>query len=73
MSDNEVKQENVENKDNQQSQPQQDSQSVDSETKFIELKKYIDVRINEIISNISKADKVEDKQSETTTDKEIEW
>lgn len=52
-------------------QPQQ--QTASNETNLIELKKYIDIRLDEIVSKLSKADNVDEKVETVETRKEIEW
>lgn len=54
-------------KEEQQNNNEQTNNNANNETAFIELKKYIDVRIDEIINRFNKADNPEEK-----VDKKIE-
>lgn len=72
MSEQIKEQETVE-QTTEQSNQQPQQQTASNETNLIELKKYIDIRLDEIVSKLSKADNVDEKVETVETRKEIEW
>lgn len=74
MAETVKEQETVEQTTEQSNQQQtQQHQTASNETNLIELKKYIDIRLDEIVSKLAKADNVEQKVETVETRKEIEW